>query len=88
MSAVTTELAIMGEVHFGMRDMSHPAFWFEVKFGENLQYGSLMIVSVEEMARHVTEADVFDVKNLKGWPCQITSEGWGGSVKFVKLLKK
>jgi len=81
------QLAIMGEPHFGLRDMSHPAFWFDVSFGEDLGYGSLIIVNSDTFTKAVEEAAIYDIKKLEGAPCQIDVSD-DNIVKFVKFLKK
>ena len=77
----------MSEPHFGMRDMSRPGFWFEVSFGENLTYGSLIILSTDKFAKIIEDANINDMKDLKGHPCQIEVTDFN-SVAFVKVLKK
>lgn len=77
----------MSKPNFGMRDMSHPAFWFSVSYGEDLSYGSLQIVGMEKFAKLIEEADINNLDQLKDHPCQIevTDKGY---VNFVKILRK
>lgn len=79
------QLAIMTKPSFGMRDMSSAGFWFSVKFGDSLSSGALIILSTEEMAKQVEEAEVYNIDNLEGQPCQIETEG--NSVHFIKILQ-
>lgn len=81
------QLAIMSEPSFGMRDMSTPAFWFSVSFGEDLIYGALIILSREKFAKIIEDANVNDMKDLKDSPCQIDVSD-DGVVSFVKVLNK
>lgn len=83
---MSKQLAIMSEPHYGMRDFYKPAFWFEVSFGENLSYGSLIVLSGIEFSKVVEEAGVKDMKDLKDHACQIDSTD--GIVTFLKVLKK
>lgn len=83
---MSKELAIMSEPHFGMKDMSYPAFSFSVCWGENLNYGALIILNSKEFSKVVKEADVYDMKYLKGSPCQIEVSD-ENVVSFVKILK-
>lgn len=81
-----TQLAIMSQPHFGMRDMSSPGFWFEVSFGKDLGSGALIVMNVATMVDQVMQADIYDIENLEGQPCQIRIKS--GIVKFVKILKR
>jgi hypothetical protein len=83
---MSTQLAIMGDPHFGMRDMSKPGFWFDVAFGDELSNGALIVLSAETMSRLVEEAEVYDIKHLKGKPCQIDVQD-NNTVRFVKIIK-
>lgn len=84
----------MSQPDFGMRDMNEPAFWFEVRFGEDLSFGSLIVLSKEEMAQQMKDANIYSLNSLKDHPCQIETEAedtmsnWGKSIKFVKIIKK
>lgn len=83
------QLAIMTQPDFGMRDMSYPAFWFSVSFGENLNSGALIVLSMKEMAEYMKEADIYDLGSLKDHPCQIDVVGTGsGTVHFIRILKR
>jgi hypothetical protein len=77
----------MSEPHFGMRDMYKPSFWFDVSFGENLSFGALIILTPEQFAKVIEEANVSDMKDLKGKPCQVEVTE-DNVVSFVKVLKR
>lgn len=80
-----TQLAVMTEPKFGMRDMSRPAFWFSVSFGDSMQFSSLIVLSVESMVKVVTDANIGELKDLKNRPCQIKID-YDNTVDFVKVL--
>ena len=69
-----------------MRDMGSPGFWFDVRFGENLNHGALIVLTPQEMANVAEEANTYDVASLKDAPCQIEIDDTG-HVKFVRVLK-
>lgn len=77
----------MTKPNFGMRDMSRPAFWFSVSYGEDLQYGSLQIINTERFSKMIIDANIDNLDQLKNHPCQVevTDKGY---VEFVKILDK
>lgn len=76
----------MSKPDFGMRDMSEPAFWFSVRFGEELSSGALIVMNTRSFTKAIKDADVYDLNSLKNRPCQIDVEG--NTVNFVKILSK
>jgi hypothetical protein len=80
-------LAIMSEPHFGKRDMFRPGFWFQVSWGEDLSHASLIVLGTREFSQAIEDADIEDMKNLNGHPCQIEVSDTN-VVTFVKVLKK
>lgn len=76
----------MSEPHYGVRDTSEPIWWFDVKFGEDLGHGALIVLSTKQMEKIVAEAHIYDVKVLNNHPCQIEISDTRSDVHFVKVL--
>lgn len=83
---MTKQLAIMSEPHFGMRDMDYPAFWFDVRFGESLSRGALIILSIHRMTEVVMKANIRDVSDLRNHSCQVDVSD-DGTVSFMKVVR-
>lgn len=77
------ELAIIKNPGYGLRDTNYPCLFFEV-CGEG--WGSLQTFRGERAQEIITEAGVYDVKNLEGKPCIITINK-DRVVNFVRMAK-
>ncbi len=65
---MSKHLAIMTKPNFGMRDMSDPAFWFSVSWGEDLGRGALIILTAEKMSKAIRAADINNLGALNNHP--------------------
>lgn len=78
------QLAIMSEPSFGLRDTGIPVIWFSVRWGKDLTWSSLIVITQDHFQDFLKEKNVYDIKNLKDSPCQIDVSG--DNVKFIKIL--
>lgn len=74
------ELAIIKGPGFGLRDTGRPCLWFLV---DTLDGGSLQVFYGDQAYTIIKEANVYDVKDLEGKPCVVTSNN--GIQTFVRM---
>lgn len=78
------QIATIQGVGFGMRDIPDgPGLWFSVEWEGYL--GALQAFSWEESKQIITDANVYDIKELNGKRCII--EIRGSIVRYVGLVK-
>lgn len=83
---MSKQLAVMSKPHYGVRDTSHPIWWFDVKFGDDLGHGALIVLTTAQMRKIVDEAHIYDIETLHNRPCQV-EVSTDNSVEFVKVLE-
>jgi hypothetical protein len=82
---MTEELAVIKNVHFGMRDAPWPCLWFSV---DTLHYGSLQILHYEDAVKLIKKHSIYKIEDLEGRPCIVEMGGTGsGTCKFKDLKK-
>jgi len=77
----TEVTGIIRNVGYGMRDLSRPCLWFEVFTSEGT--ASLQIFTGEAADKIITDALVYDVKQLEGKPCWVAVGG--NSMTFLRM---
>jgi hypothetical protein len=77
-------LAIMGKPHVGIRDIDHAIMWFDVRFGDELSQGALIIIDWDTAKQLIETAGIVDIDTLAGKPCQIAVQD--NFVHFIKVL--
>lgn len=55
---MSKQLAVMSKPHYGVRDASHPIWWFDVKFGDDLGHGALIVLTTAQMRKIVVHGCV------------------------------
>ncbi len=76
------ELAVIQDVGIGMRDCRAPCLFFTVKM---LHCVSLQILNWESAAELIKTSKVYDVKELNGKMCVVSSKD--RLVTFLRLLE-
>lgn len=66
------ELAVINNVHFGMRDAPWPCLWFTVNA---LHYGALQILHFKEAVELIKKHNIYKIEDLEGKPCIVEMEG-------------
>lgn len=64
-------LAIIEDIHVGMRDCYYPICWFTVK---SLNGNSLQIIEFDELKELLQNHSVYKLEDLEGKPCIIESD--------------
>lgn len=78
------ELAIIKDVHFGLRDTSRPTLSFSVNM---IGCGALQIFQGEALDKFIIDNNVTDIQHLEGKACIVTGAERGSRVSFVKLYE-
>lgn len=76
------QLAVILKPGYGCRDVGRPVLFFLV---EALDGGSLQVFSGEKANEIITQAGVYDVKDMEGMYCVIESSD--GMQKFLRIKK-
>ncbi len=74
------ELAILGAVHVGMRDIDTPCLWFDATV---LTGGTFFVFVGEEMLDFISNAGVYDLTTLVGKACVVRRTDAG--YLFIRL---
>lgn len=74
------QLAIIKDIHIGIRDTNHCICWFTV---EILSGGALLILSIEEIQRIIEKHSIYKLEDLNNKPCVVEINN--GLVKFKRL---
>ena len=78
------KLAIIKGVGIGMRDYHTPIMWFETRTSEGS--GALQILSWASAEEVIRTTQVYDVRQLEGWPCWV-DEG-DGIITFLRAWER
>lgn len=74
------ELAIIKDVHIGVRDTDSCICWFTV---ELLSGASLQIISIDQLRKLINRHHIYKLEDLNNKPCIVSIDG--NLVKFVDL---
>jgi hypothetical protein len=76
------EMAIISDIHVGIRDTNQVICWFTVTM---IGSGSLQIISIQEMVDLMQREGIYKLEDVNGKPCIVETDS--GMCKFKRLLK-
>lgn len=80
MKEETEELAIIKDIHIGVRDIGKCICWFTVDI---LSGGALQVITVDEICNEMNRCSIYKLEDLNGKPCIVSRNG--NLIKFKKL---